>query len=130
MISRDLRKSHMLVEIPAVIIYIFILRIDIAYAGIEIKYTHGLKPPLQLLVQFSAKSAFYGLMIQIYGRLAGRIVSRPFHKGPRMGVSYDPAVFFRDYIGIFFHYIPHAPHEYSLTRGFIFHTYGSVFYIV
>ena len=120
----------MLVEIPAVIIYILILRIDIAYAGIEIKYTHGLKPPLQLLVQPSAKTAFYGLMIQIYGRLAGRIIGRPFHKGPRMGVSYDPAVFFRDYIGIFFHYIPHASHKYFLIRGFIFHAYGGIFHIV
>ena len=98
----------MLVEPGAVPGQVFVLRLRVADAGIQVQDAHGLQPVGQRLVQGTAHAVFPGVVVQVDGQLTGPVVSGPAHKGPRVGVALHPAVPLDDEVGVFLHGAAHA----------------------
>ena len=104
----DQCEAQMLVEPGAVPGQVFVLRLRVADAGIQVQDAHGLQPVGQRLVQSTAHAVFPGVVVQVDGQLTGPVVSGPAHKGPRVGVALHPAVPLDDEVGVFLHGAAHA----------------------
>ena len=87
---------------------VFVLRLRVADAGIQVQDAHGLQPVGQRLVQSTAHAVFPGVVVQVDGQLTGPVVGGPAHKGPRVGVALHPAVPLNDEVGVFLHGAAHA----------------------
>lgn len=112
-------EAQMLVELGAVFGEVFVLRLRVADAGVEVEDTHGLEPVGQRLIEDAAQSAAPGVVVEVDGQLCGPVVGGTSHKGVGIGVALDAAIPLDDEIGIFFHDVPHPVLELGKRRHIV-----------
>ena len=83
------REAQMLVELGAVFGEVFVLRLRVADAGVEVEDTHGLEPVGQRLIEGAAQSAAPGVVVEVDGQLCGPVVGRAAYKSVGIGVALD-----------------------------------------
>ena len=71
---------------------VFVLRLRVADAGVEVEDTHGLEPVGQCLIEGAAQSAAPGVVVEVDGQLCGPVVGGTSYKGVSIGVALDAAI--------------------------------------